>query len=422
MYGAPIEKFKITRKQIEMRTRQLIRNKAIVSYAPVWKGRNFRSKASVLSLIGQGEKSQNDTTEALPVPQLESTQIVSSDRAAVCVSATNQTVRQVKPHSGKKRKSLGVHSKQRLVSHFDQRVSNAVYDRRLALLSVTCVAWSPLLGDNLTVLAVGTESGHLILWRCQTSEGLNDLSERFQILGAPSVSTSEICLAKWKAVQAPDASWRVVFLVVADVSGQVKLWTLNEAVIRPSQEISDPSVLLHGGFQVHRSDLRPSSCMEIEVIGKEPERQQLQICIGKTGGALSVWSSQSIASIQHPDFLAEWFAEGKLFLKYDCHSNKTITGISSNAFMNLISTVGLDAQLEHWTIQENELTWFQSDLLDASEMATSIQALYGIASSPCGLIIAGLKDSGEKYRDAQEQRMVWKRVAHGSIQLKRLSL
>ena len=64
-------------------------------------------------------------------------------------------------------------------------------------------------------------------------------------------------------------------------------------------------------------------------MAKETESQQLQVCIGEAGSALSVWLSLPIASICYPDFLAEWFSEGKLFVKYGCNSNKTISGVSS---------------------------------------------------------------------------------------------
>ena len=413
MYGPHMETFGISQKVIETRARSLIRKKAIVSYDPVWKGSRFHQPESVLALIGQGGKEEELEAGAEVPPLFQSTKIVTDERSALCVAATNQTVRQVKPQSGRKRKSMG-QNKAQLLSHFPKKISNENYDQRLTVLSAACVTWlhDPHVGR--AVLAVGTQSGHVVLWSYESDKTDDDA---FHVMGSCSISSSEISVMKSVAVQTAGgdgSSHERLLLAVGDTSGCVKLWQLSSDMVDPTEECHE---LLRHGMTVFTSDLRPISSLHVDCFAVNGE-QQLRICVGKYGGIVSLWQSRNLSVLSNSDVPLHRM-KGNMFLREDCHSNKAVTGIVSVPFRDLVATVGLDSQLCLWKVENGSLVSADSENGGVGFSSAEFQPLYGIAASPSGLMLALLRDSGEEFHDAQLQRMVWKRAAHGFVELHR---
>ena len=411
----------ITQKYLETRSRALIRKKAIVSFDPVWRGRRFHAPESVLSLIGQEGREQAFNDQDMTPLTFQSTQIVITEASALCVGATIQTVRQVKPQSGRKRKSTG-QGKPCLVSHFPHAIPNEAYERRRALLSAVCVSWSPLL-HGTSFLAAGMRSGHVLLWKVSAfSSGSpqGDASEHFDVLGATMASRAEISALEWTSLpeENRELSSNQLLLVTADVAGEVRVWTLDPQIFSSEQDCPHHAVLQEGHL-VCAADARPVSTLAVRAVVSDNGLHRLRICVGKYGGVLTVWESGYTSEDMCSTSFSQWMEQGKSFLLEGLHSHKAITGVASDLFLDCIVTIGLDSQLCVWKIEQEILTPCTLPCLQPLGDMSDYQPCYGVAASPSGLMIAAIRDLGEKYRDAQLQRMVWKRVAHGSIEIRR---
>ena len=411
----------ITQKYLETRSRALIRKKAIVSFDPVWRGRRFHAPESVLSLIGQEGREQAFNDQDMTPLTFQSTQIVITEASALCVGATIQTVRQVKPQSGRKRKRMG-QSKPCLVSHFPHAIPNEAYERRRALLSAVCLSWSPLLLGS-SFLAAGMRSGHVLLWKVSTLSSAvqkADASEHFDVLGATMASCAEISALEWALL--PEMHRELLsnqlLLVTADVTGEVRVWTLDPQIFSSEQDCPHHAVLQERHL-ICAADSRPVSSLNVKTIVSDSGLHRLRICIGKYGGVLTVWENRYSSVDTCSTSFSRWMEQGKTLTLEGLHSHKAITGIASDVFLDCIVTIGLDSQLCIWKTEQEILAPCTSHYLQPFGDISDYQPCYGVAASPSGLMIATIRDLGEKYRDAQLQRMVWKRVAHGSIEIRR---
>jgi len=394
IYRAEISLHGVEQKFLETRARSLIRKKAIVSFdTTIWRGNKFLPSESVLSLIGQGARQESMKSVRRPA-------IVSNQEAALLVQETNKTVRLVKRQSGQKRKSE--------TEEFQTDSQDTVFDQeqdyglKLRLLSPLSIAWSPVVHvENWTgsVLAIGLKSGHLALCQHHHHTGQNPVDD-FHFTGLVSAMDSEITVLKWKEYNPEDSTQKVLFLLTGGISGSVKLWIMN------------PAFHLIGGHAICRQDDRPVYCAHMGIT-KHHNSPQLIISMGKTSGSFAVWQSPVLTDLtQDLHRFSDWTDWGEVYWKYYGHHCQTITGISYTPFLDLIITVGLDSQIQSWRIKEGEI---QSAV--EIQDCPGVQPIYGLATSPTGMMLAVVKDLGEKFSDAQVHRMAWQRVASGSINL-----
>eukprot|EP00210_Caulerpa_lentillifera_P001833 g1763.t1 len=397
VYGSQISLHGVDQKFLETRSRSLIRKKAIVSFdTTIWRGNKFLPSESVLSLIGQGAR--EDSTKFMNRPQ-----IIFSTEAALVVQETNKTIRLVKRQSGQKRKNETEDvqtASQSIVVRTDEN-----YGQKLTLMSPLSIAWSPEIqyeNQTASVLAIGLKSGHTALCWCTGVSEENPVNE-FHFIEIIPVMKSEITVLKWKEYSTENALRKVLFLLTGDVTGVVKLWTF------------DRTSLLQGGYEICTQDDRPVYCAHMGIT-RTHHFPQLVISVGKTSGSFAVWQSPSLSElITSTVSFSGWTEAAEVYWKCHVHHCQTITGITYTPYLDLIITVGLDSQVQSWRIQEGEIR----PGLDIQN-CPGVQPIYGVATSPTGMMLALVKDLGEKFSDAQVHRMAWQRVASGSIDLIKL--
>lgn len=224
-------------------------------------------------------------------------------------------------------------------------VDNSVYRDRSSLLSATCVAWSPILnvsGSRLVVLAVGTESGHIVLWQfpCNIQHKGEDSANDIELLGLAKIHTGGVSVLEWVQFDASSDTLHVV-LASGGNMGDIRLTELDmtELDVNADEDFLNEllgSLLKPWGW-VCPPDLQPVACLSVAV-EQSWDSDRLVIAAGKTGGTVVFWSSPPLGNLEDELDGPNIVVSGDYVKLPTAHSAYTVTGNSLHCSSKLLHT------------------------------------------------------------------------------------
>ncbi|GMH32435.1 hypothetical protein BSKO_00269 [Bryopsis sp. KO-2023] len=459
VYGPNMEKVGLTESELRKELRTNIRRKAICSHNAVYRSnRNLPMlPKSMLPIIGQEpsnplagtgprkrtrpsqlwDEAVNATRNHAQTAADQEPRPLATSRArsrhkkrisrdikmstigCLVVQDTYDSWKKVKPN----KKKRGIHQ---LKVGQGPVVPNELYEYRLSLVAAKCVAWSPsvrISNCKASVIAVGTESGHVVLWKGEFHGPYVDsatMKDAATVLGSVEVHSGEISTLKWHLLKV-DKNREFLVLVSGGVMGDVRLTAFRpDDLAEVTNECNEllGSLLLSWGW-VCPPDMQPVGCVSVG-LDLQSNGDALIVGIGKSGGGVAVWHSPSVKELAGMDG-DSWAMRGELIRIPWAHSAFGVTGVSCGLVGGMVVSCGMDGSVKCWKREGSSYTEVQGPQQISEETPNDPTHMpFGVVRSQNGLLLAVLKDQGRKLWDAQVQKMTWKRIAHSSIEMVRI--
>ncbi|XP_010253730.1 PREDICTED: uncharacterized protein LOC104594717 isoform X2 [Nelumbo nucifera] len=289
--------------------------------------------------------------------------------------------------------SEGKHPKRMRENDYSPLLNAGQYASRNAILSSTVVAWSPLLqvssdvdttptdrfNSDGTLLAVGSKSGKISLWRihephCYSTED-SKVSVDMMLIGLLEAHSSWVTAISWGKF-ACDASNSKVLLTTGSSDGSVKIWLGDTGRLLKSSEVSCAC------FSLLKEVLNtsPVPVSVLSVIFPIQTLDEMLLAIGKGSGSLEVWR----CGISSHKF--------QKFGSYGAHEH-IVTGIAWAFDGRCLYSCGQDNSMHSWILHGNSLHEVpipsnSFGLKSSFDHPLVYDSCFGLAISPGNLAVA----------------------------------
>lgn len=209
-------------------------------------------------------------------------------------------------------------------------VPKAEYETRASLSAAKCVAWSPVAKNGestFVVLAVGTESGHIVFWRIACDSPLTGASKQTPcMLGFANVHRREVSVLKWQELRVSKDQTEVI-LISGSVEGDIRLSELDLGEVSEIQINSNgilESACKPWGW-ICETDMQPVTCLSVG-IEQQWDGDRLVVAAGKSGGTIAIWRSPLLRDYLESADAESWLVNGERVKIPQAHKAFCITG------------------------------------------------------------------------------------------------
>lgn len=209
-------------------------------------------------------------------------------------------------------------------------VPKAEYEARASLSAAKCVAWSPVAKEGAVtyaILAVGTESGHIVFWRIPCySQTIDALHTAPLMLGSAAVHRREVSVLKWQKLHVSENQILAV-LISGSVDGDIRLSGLD--LYEVSKLPMNPNGILDSAYRpwgwICEPDMQPVTCLSVG-IEQQWDGDRLVVAAGKSGGTIAIWRSPLLKTFLKSSDAASWLVHGKGVKIPKAHKTFCVTG------------------------------------------------------------------------------------------------
>eukprot|EP00884_Botryococcus_braunii_P017591 jgi/Botrbrau1/4515/Bobra.60_2s0006.1 len=288
------------------------------------------------------------------------------------------------------------------------------WERCAALLSLTQCAWSPMcvlaMPDGahryFSVLAVGSKSGFVYLWRCWAKSSMEsaDVRQRFQMIGAVKgqmgVWASHlhwVLLPKQpqgnlEASPDEDCTSHCLVLAIGYSDGSCSLFQERTSLMGAHDASELGWLKMQRMAALWEPDEFPTTSLYANLSDCLPSGESILVVMaGKSGGRLAVWTSPVTGSepglqmVQAPQVYRKDYAHGAKAVT-EVHVARPLLSRRADGVAEIrLFSCGMDGRLKMWTLASSG-----SDIKQEGTWATgeSNCGLYGMGLSPNSLFMA----------------------------------
>ncbi|KAL8171099.1 hypothetical protein V2J09_022903 [Rumex salicifolius] len=262
------------------------------------------------------------------------------------------------------------------------------YASRCALISSLVIVWSPVVtlsavtSDNSSIsyciLAIGSKSGHLSLWRIHTPDSYSvehSYAPKVEFAGLQQIHNAWVTALEW-GLYGTDASNPQLLLASGSSDGSVKIWLGDgEDMLRSSEANPAQFSLL---TEVRMNDTAPISVISLTMSSELCHK--LVLAIGKGSGSVEIWTFE----IDKQELTTAGC--------YPMHDH-IVTGLAWDFDGCCLYSCSQDNSMRGWVFVKDSLTEVplppnNLSIKSSADLPCAYESCFGVAVSPGNLVLA----------------------------------